>query len=50
MGNDLAIQTVFLPLSEAASAKMQQIIDKGGYPVWRQRSSWKYEPQVDERS
>jgi hypothetical protein len=29
MGNDLAIQT--FPLSEAASAKMQQIIDKGGY-------------------
>jgi hypothetical protein len=28
-GNDLAIQT--FPLSEAASAKMQQIIDKGGY-------------------
>ena len=29
MGNDLAIQT--FPLSEVASAKMQQIIDKGGY-------------------
>src|SRR5258708_39555679 len=29
MGNDLAIQT--FPLSEAASAKMQQIIGKGGY-------------------
>jgi hypothetical protein len=29
MGNDLAIQT--FPLSEAASAKMQQIIDRGGY-------------------
>ena len=28
-GNDLAIQT--FPLSEAVSAKMQQIIDKGGY-------------------
>jgi hypothetical protein len=28
-GNDLSIQT--FPLSEAASAKMQQIIDKGGY-------------------
>ena len=28
-GNDLAIQT--FPLSEAASAKMQQIVDKGGY-------------------
>jgi hypothetical protein len=29
MGNDLAIQT--FPLSEAASAKMQLIIDRGGY-------------------
>ena len=29
MGNDLAIRT--FPLSEAASVKMQQIIDKGGY-------------------
>lgn len=28
-GNDLAIQT--FPLSEAAAARMQQIIDKGGY-------------------
>ena len=28
-GNDLALQT--FPLSEAVSAKMQQIIDKGGY-------------------
>ncbi len=28
-GNDMAIQT--FSLSEAASAKMQQIIDKGGY-------------------
>jgi hypothetical protein len=28
-GNDMALQT--FPLSEAASAKMQQIIDKGGY-------------------
>jgi hypothetical protein len=28
-GNDLAIRT--FPLSPAASAKMQQIIDKGGY-------------------
>jgi hypothetical protein len=28
-GNDLSIQT--FPLSEAVSAKMQQIIDKGGY-------------------
>jgi len=28
-GNDMAIRT--FPLSEAASAKMQQIIDKGGY-------------------
>ena len=29
MGNDMAIQT--FPLSEAASAKMQLIIDRGGY-------------------
>jgi hypothetical protein len=29
LGNDLAIQT--FPLSQAASQKMQQIIDKGGY-------------------
>jgi hypothetical protein len=28
-GNDLAIRT--FPLSEAAAAKMQQIVDKGGY-------------------
>jgi hypothetical protein len=28
-GNDLAIRT--FPLSEAATAKMQQIVDKGGY-------------------
>jgi hypothetical protein len=28
-GNDLAIRT--FPLSEPASAKMQQIVDKGGY-------------------
>jgi hypothetical protein len=28
-GNDLALQT--FPLSEAVSAKMQQIVDKGGY-------------------
>ena len=28
-GNDLSIQT--FPLSEAAAAKMQQIVDKGGY-------------------
>jgi hypothetical protein len=28
-GNDMALQT--FSLSEAASAKMQQIIDKGGY-------------------
>ena len=29
LGNDMSIQT--FPLSEAASARMQQIIDKGGY-------------------
>jgi hypothetical protein len=28
-GNDMAIRT--FPLSEAAAAKMQQIVDKGGY-------------------
>ena len=28
-GNDMAIRT--FPLSEAASAKMQEIVDKGGY-------------------
>jgi hypothetical protein len=28
-GNDLTIET--FPLSEAASAKMQQIVNKGGY-------------------
>ena len=28
-GNDMGVQT--FPLSEVASAKMQQIIDKGGY-------------------
>src|SRR5260370_40518399 len=28
-GNDLAIRT--FPLSQAAAAKMQQIVDKGGY-------------------
>jgi len=28
-GNDMAIQT--FPLSDAAAAKMQQIVDKGGY-------------------
>jgi hypothetical protein len=28
-GNDLAIRT--FPLSEAVAAKMQQIVDKGGY-------------------
>ena len=29
LGNDMSIQT--FPLGEAASARMQQIIDKGGY-------------------
>jgi hypothetical protein len=28
-GNDMAVRT--FPLSEAATAKMQQIVDKGGY-------------------
>ena len=41
MGNDLAIQT--FPLSEAASAKMQQIIDKGGYQ-YGDKVKLEYEP------
>ena len=42
MGNDLSIQT--FPLSEAASAKMQQIIDKGGYQ-YGDKVKLEYEPQ-----
>ena len=40
-GNDLSIQT--FPLSEAASAKMQQIIDKGGYQ-WGDKVTIFYDP------
>ncbi len=40
-GNDMSIQT--FPLSEAASAKMQQIIDKGGYQ-WGDRVTIYYDP------
>jgi hypothetical protein len=42
MGNDLAIQT--FPLSEAASAKMQQIIDRGGYQ-YGDKVKLEYDPQ-----
>jgi len=41
-GNDMAVQT--FPLSEAASAKMQQIIDKGGYQ-YGDRVKLEYDPQ-----
>jgi len=40
--NDLGIQT--FPLSEAASAKMQQIIDKGGYQ-YGDKIKLEYDPQ-----
>ncbi len=42
MGNDLTIQT--FPLSEAASAKMQVIIDKGGYQ-YGDKVKLEYDPQ-----
>jgi hypothetical protein len=42
MGNDLAIQT--FPLSEAASAKMQVIIDRGGYQ-YGDKVKLEYDPQ-----
>ena len=42
MGNDLSIQT--FPLSEAASAKMQAIIDKGGYQ-YGDKVKLEYDPQ-----
>jgi hypothetical protein len=42
MGNDLAIQT--FPLSESASAKMQVIIDKGGYQ-YGDKVKLEYDPQ-----
>lgn len=41
--NDLSIQT--FPLSDAASAKMQQIIDKGGYQ-YGDRVTVLYDPQT----
>ena len=40
-GNDMSIQT--FPLSEAASLKMQQIIDKGGYQ-WGDKVTIYYDP------
>jgi hypothetical protein len=42
MGNDLGIQT--FPLSQAASLKMQQIIDKGGYQ-YGDKVKLEYDPQ-----
>jgi hypothetical protein len=41
-GNDLTIQT--FPLSEAASARMQQIVDKGGYH-YGDKVRVEYDPQ-----
>jgi hypothetical protein len=41
-GNDLGIQT--FPLSEAAAAKMRQIIDKGGYQ-YGDKVKLEYDPQ-----
>ena len=42
MGNDMSIQT--FPLGQAASAKMQQIIDKGGYQ-YGDKVKLEYDPQ-----
>ena len=42
VGNDMAIQT--FPLGEAASTKMQQIIDKGGYQ-YGDKVKLEYDPQ-----
>lgn len=42
LGNDLAIQT--FPLSEVASAKMQRIIDRGGYQ-YGDKVKLEYDPQ-----
>jgi hypothetical protein len=42
-GNDLALQT--FSLSEAAAAKMQQIIDKGGYQ-WGDKVTIYYDPST----
>jgi len=41
-GNDLTIQT--FPLSETAAAKMQQVIDKGGYQ-YGDKITLEYDPQ-----
>jgi hypothetical protein len=40
-GNDLAIRT--FPLSQAAAAKMQQIVDKGGFQYGDRVTVW-YDP------
>ena len=42
LGNDMSVQT--FPLSEVASAKMQQIIDKGGYQ-YGDKIKLEYDPQ-----
>lgn len=42
-GNDMAIQT--FPLSEKVSAKMQQIVDKGGYQYGDKVTVY-YDPQT----
>jgi hypothetical protein len=42
LGNDLSIQT--FPLSEAAAAKMQVVIDKGGYQ-YGDKVRLEYDPQ-----
>jgi len=42
MGNDMSIQT--FPLGQGASAKMQQIIDKGGYQ-YGDKVKLEYDPQ-----
>jgi hypothetical protein len=42
LGNDMSIQT--FPLSEVASAKMQLIIDKGGYQ-YGDKVKLEYDPQ-----
>ena len=41
-GNDLTIQT--FPLSETAAAKMQQVMDKGGYQ-YGDKITLEYDPQ-----
>jgi hypothetical protein len=41
-GNDMAIQT--FPLSNVASTKMQQIVDKGGYQ-YGDKITLEYDPQ-----